>query len=108
MRNLLFIAVLGMSTLAVGETWNNAVLIDQACSAKAKNNPDMHTRACAMQCARAGFGILTSDGRFLKFDQDGNKRAMNLLSSTDKKDHLRVNVQGEQKGDTITITSISF
>ena len=33
---------------------------------------DAHTRNCARQCSKAGYGILASDGRFLRFDSAGN------------------------------------
>jgi len=82
--------------------------MDQACSAKAKANPDAHTRACAIQCAKSGYGILTQDGQYLKFDEKGNQEAAKLLASSDKKDHLRVNVQGEEKNGTIAVSSLSF
>jgi hypothetical protein len=44
----------------------------------------------------------------LKFDQKGNEEAAKLLSSSDKKDHLRVNVQGEERNGTLAVTSLSF
>jgi hypothetical protein len=108
MKKLVMIATLLFSSAAFASSWSNVVLIDQACSAKAKANPDAHTRSCAIQCSKSGYGILTQDGKFLKFDQKGNEEAAKLLSSTDKKDHLRVNVQGEEKDGTLAVTSLSF
>lgn len=108
MKKLIVIAALLISSVAFASDWSNVVLIDQACAAKAKAAPDAHTRACAIQCSKSGYGILTQDGQFLKFDQKGNEEAAKLLSSTDKKDHLRVNVQGQEKSGTVAVTSLSF
>ena len=108
MKKFVVIAALLLSTAAFASDWKNVVLIDQACSAKAKANPDAHTRACAIQCAKSGYGILTQDGQFLKFDEKGNEQAAKLLASSDKKDHLRVTVQGEEKNGSIAVSSLSF
>lgn len=108
MKKLSIVAVLLFSSAAFASNWTNVVLMDQACSAKAKANPDAHTKACAVQCSKSGYGILTEDGKFLKFDQKGNEEAVKLLTSTEKKDHLRVNVEGEEKDGTIAVKSVSF
>ena len=108
MKKFVIVAALLFSTAAFASDWKNVVLIDQACSAKAKANPDAHTRACAIQCSKSGYGILTQDGQFLKFDDKGNQEAAKLLGSSDKKDHLRVNVQGQETNGTIAVSSLSF
>ncbi len=108
MKKFLLIAALLFSSAAFASDWKNVVLIDQACSAKAKANPDAHTRACSIQCSKSGYGILTQDGQFLKFDEKGNQEAAKLLSSSDKKDHLRVNVQGQETNGTIAVSSLGF
>lgn len=108
MRTSLLTCMLAASSFAAATTWNNVSLIDQQCSAKAKGSPDAHTRSCALQCAKSGFGILTADGKFLKFDQAGNDQALKLLQSSDKTDHIRVNVEGEQSNDSIAVKSVKF
>jgi len=108
MQRLLLAALLLCSAAAYAESWTNVSLLDSSCAAKVKNNPDAHTRACAMQCAGAGYGIQTADGRYLKFDKRGNDEALQLLKASNKPDHLRVNVQGKQQGDTIAVQSVSF
>jgi len=107
-KKLLIIAVLAIASSASATDWKNVVLIDQACAAKAKANPDAHTRSCAIQCSKSGYGILTEKGEYLNFDQAGNEQAAKLLAGTDKKDHLRVNVQGQEKDGAISVTSLSF
>jgi hypothetical protein len=48
------------------------------------------------------------DEQFLKFDAAGNAKITEALKASDKKDHLRVNVKGEVKGDTLRVTSITL
>jgi hypothetical protein len=106
--SLLVILALALPLLAAAEDWSNVSLMDTNCAAKAKADPDAHTRACAMKCAKAGYGILDKDGNYLKFDEKGNQEAAKLLQSTDKKDHLRVNVSGKKEGDTIKVDSLKM
>ena len=93
---------------AFAETWKNVALVDTMCSSKVKDNPDAHTTKCAITCQKSGFGIFTSDGKYLKFDEAGNKKALELLKSTSKADHVRVNVTGEQSGDQIAVKSVTL
>jgi hypothetical protein len=106
--SLLVILALALPLLAAAENWDNVSMIDTNCSAKAKADPESHTRACAMKCAKSGFGILDKDGNYLKFDDRGNQEAMKLLQNTDKKDHLRVSVSGKKEGDTIQVDSLKM
>ena len=89
-------------------TFVNVPLIDTMCSAKAAANPDAHTRACALQCQKAGFGILTEKGEFIKLDASGNSRAVELLKASSKSEKLRVSVSGTRKGDTIAVKEIKL
>jgi hypothetical protein len=73
--------------LAAAEDWSNVSVIDTNCSSKFKADPDSHTRACALKCAKSGFGILDKDGNYLKFDAKGNQEAITLLQNSTKKDH---------------------
>lgn len=94
--------------LCSAETWNDASIVDANCSAKVKDNPDAHTRDCAMQCAKSGFGILTTDGTFLKFDSYGNDQTVAALKASQAKDHLRATVTGERDGNTIKVKSLKM
>jgi hypothetical protein len=105
---LLMIVGMGLPAFAVAEDWSRVSMIDTQCSTKAKADPDSHTRACAMTCAKNGFGILDKDGNYLKFDAKGNTEAIKLLQNTTKKDHLRVNVAGEKDGDIIHVQSLKM
>lgn len=106
-KHFVLASLLVFSTLAIAQTWDDVVLIDQSC-ARAKVNPDAHTADCARASANSGLGIITSSGEFLKFDKKGTEQAIRLLSMSDKTDHLRVVVEGEQKGKTIVISKIQF
>ncbi len=111
MKKLILLLTLVVAVqFAAAQTWENATLIDAMCATKAKvkANPDAHPRSCALQCAKAGYGILTADGSFLKFDSAGNAKAAELLQSTGKADHLRVKVSGERQGDQLAVQSLSL
>jgi hypothetical protein len=97
-----------MPALAATETYNNVPVVDVNCSKKAAADPDSHTRACALKCEASGFGILTKDDRFLKFDAQGNTSMADQLKASDKKDHLRADVSGNVEGDTLKVTSVKL
>jgi hypothetical protein len=94
--------------LAATETFKDVSVVDVNCSAKVVADPDTHTRACALKCSASGFGIVTQDKQFLKFDAEGNAKITEALKASDKKDHLRVDVTGDVQGDTLKVTSIKL
>lgn len=102
------IALLFLCGIASAENFANVPVVDVACSSKVKANPDAHTRECALKCQKSGYGIVTSDGKFLKLDSAGNQKVSDLLKSSSQKDHLRVNVDGQVEGDTVKVQSISL
>jgi hypothetical protein len=104
----LIILVLALPVFAADQTWNNVPLIDTMCSAKVKNDPDKHTTQCALACEKGGFGIVATDGAYLKFDDAGNTKAIAALKATKKKDHIHATVVGERDGDTIKVKSLSL
>lgn len=101
--SLCFLVATGVTA---AESWSNVSLIDTACSTKAKDKPDEHTKACALQCAKSGFGIIAADGSYLKFDDAGNAKVLAALKATTKADHLRVSVTGERQGETIKVSTV--
>ena len=100
--------LLAIPAFAGDDTWKNVPLIDTLCVAKVKDKPDAHTVSCALACATGGYGIIASDGAYLKFDEAGNKKALAALKSTKKSDHIRATVVGERDGDTIKVKSLSL
>jgi|SRR4051794_38605591 len=107
-KNFALILLWGMPALALAETWTDVPLVDANCSSKVKANSDAHTRNCALQCAKSGYGILSADGNFLRFDGSGNDQALTALKASDAKDHLRITVTGEREGDTIKVNTLKM
>lgn len=104
---LVTVALAGASA-AFAEQWTNVTLVDHHCLNKVKADPDAHPTSCLIQCAHSGYGILTADGAWLKFDKAGNEKALAALKATDKKDHIRVNVTGELKNGTLDVTQLTI
>ena len=100
--------LLALPLAATAETWKNVPVIDTLCLTKVKANPDSHTTACALQCAKGGYGLLAADGAYLKFDQAGNDKTVAALKATKKTDHLRATVEGDREGDTVKVKSVTL
>jgi hypothetical protein len=83
--------------------------MDASCAMKKEKtaNPDQHTRSCAMQCAKAGYGAMV-DGKFVKFDDKGSDLAKAALQKSDKKDHLRATIDGEMKDGMLHVSSLKL
>jgi len=105
---LVILALFALPALAPAETYKNVSVVDVNCSAKVAAAPDSHTRACALKCAASGFGIITQDKKFIKFDAEGNTKLTEALKASEKKDYLRVDVSGDVEGDTLKVTSIKL
>ncbi len=107
---LLATVLAAVPLVARAEIWKNVSLVDTMCASKeqVKKNPDAHPTSCALKCAKSGFGIFDADGKYLKFDEAGNDQAIAALKSTKETDHLRVTVDGELKGDTIAVKSVTL
>src|SRR5712692_900743 len=93
-----------LSVAAVAETWNGT-LVDVMCKDK---DIAGHTKKCAVGCAKSGFGLVTSDGKFVKFDEAGNAKALAALKATDKEKDLKAKVEGTVDGDTVQVTSVEI
>src|SRR5262249_10249188 len=93
-QNLALCGLSALPALAANESYKSVSIIDANSSKKAAADPDPHTRSCALQCAMSGYGILTADKKFIKFDEAGNAKVQEALKASDKKDHLRADVSG--------------
>lgn len=109
-RIILAVAVgfLALPFTTLAETWKNAPVVDTLCLKDVKSNPDKHTKQCALQCAKGGYGLLTADGEYLTFDDAGNEKTVAALKAATKSDHLRATVEGKRKGQVIEIASITI
>lgn len=105
---LVLVGLSAVPALAAVENYKDVPVVDVNCSKKAAADPDSHPRACALKCAASGFGIVTKDKQFLKFDAEGNAKVVEALKASEKKDHLRVDVSGDVQGDTLKVTSIKL
>jgi hypothetical protein len=103
-----FFALLVMPASAAVETYKDVPVVDVNCSTKVATDPDSHTRACALKCEKSGFGVMINAKQFVKFDGEGNAKIVEALKASDKKDHLRVDVTGDLRGDTLKVTSIKL
>ena len=87
-------------------------LIDVACSASKarKGSASGHGRNCLRMstCAGSGYGVLTEDRQFIKFDKDSNEKAVKFLSEITKDSDIKVTVHGSVNGDTITVSKIEL
>ena len=93
-----------LSVAAFAETWNGT-LVDVMCKDK---DISAHTKNCALGCAKSGFGLVTGDGRFMKFDESGNAKALAALKATSKEKDLKAKVEGTLDGDTVQVSSIAI
>lgn len=105
---LLFLSLAG--PLAADQV--EGYLIDKACAAKA-TTPEAakaHTKDCALMpsCQSSGYGVVTADGKFLKFDAGGDRMAAKVLGFTGRADGLKVAVTGEVQGNMLIVKAIQL
>ncbi len=93
-----------LTTAALAETWTGTV-VDSMCKNKDVAN---HTRECALGCAKGGYGLVTSDGKFVKFDEGGNAKALAALKASTKDKDLRASVTGTLEDGVIKVDSIEL
>jgi hypothetical protein len=106
MRRLALLAgsALVFAGFALAESWSGT-LVDVSC---AKKDLATHTRKCAVSCARGGYGLVTADGKFHKFNEAGNIKALEALKSGTKDADLKATVTGKMSGELIEVESVSL
>ena len=78
------------------------MLVDAACKAS------QPTAECEVSTGTTSFGILTSDGRFLKFDASGNTMAKSEIEKSKKTGKVSATVTGTVDGsDTVHVENLS-
>lgn len=108
MKRIMLAALVALAPMsALGATWSDVSLIDHNCLAKYGSTPDVHTTACLLRCAGSGYGIL-DHGAWIPLDPAGNEKAVAALKATHRKDHIRVNVTGDRKGDVLHVSSLEI
>ena len=117
MRKILQLGLAGLlltGLCAAEQKTLTGYLMDKACSADAikrgGNTAKEHGVDCALMedCVKSGFGVLTSDGKFVAFDAAGNKRALAALKASKKKTDLQVSVTGDATGDSIKVATLKL
>ena len=124
LRNLRVMGLLAGLAATAAPVQIKGVLLDQTCSAKAELRlagvpqtlqggmivAEAHTRECALMpaCQKSGYGVFTWENKYLKFDEAGNRKALEAIKTSKKEDDLEVEVTGEVQGDTIKVTSIKL
>ena len=121
-RLLRLLIVVSAFAAAVQAEEIKGILMDQMCSGKADLRisgatgtlvggrivAEAHTHECLLmpECQKSGYGVYTSDNKFLKFDEAGNRKALAAIKASAKLDDFEVEVTGEVKGDTIKVASL--
>jgi hypothetical protein len=103
MKRFLF-ALTMLVPLAAADSFSGTV-VDVMCRGK---DLASHTRECAVTCSKSGYGLVTADGKFLKFDESGNARALSTLKRLTKEKDLKAKVSGTVSGDVLKVESIDF
>ena len=93
-----------LAGVAAAESFSGTV-VDVMCRTKDLSS---HTRECALACAKSGYGLVTADGKFLKFDESGNARTFSALKKLGKDKDLKAKVSGKLAGDLIQVESLEF
>lgn len=96
--------VLAGTAILGAEAWTGTV-VDVMCKGR---DLASHTRDCALQCAKGGFGLVLGDGTFVKFNETGNARTLAQLKKLSREKDLKAKVTGTRKGDVIQVESIEF
>jgi hypothetical protein len=121
-RLLRLLIVVSAFAIAANAEEIKGIMMDQMCSGKADLRisgasgtlvggrivAEAHTRECLQmpECQKSGYGVYTSDNKFLKFDEAGNRKALAAIKASTKLDDFEVEVTGEVKGDTIKVVSL--
>ena len=103
MKRFLF-ALAILAPLAAADSFSGTV-VDVMCRGK---DLASHARECAVTCSKSGYGLVTADGKFLKFDESGNARALSALKKLTKEKDLKAKVSGTVSGDVLKVESIDF
>ena len=117
----MLIAIVSLAMVAHAEDIKG-ILMDEKCSGKADLRisgstgllvggrivAEAHTKECLLmpECQKSGYGVYTSDNKFLKFDEAGNRKALAAIKASTKLDDFEVEVTGEVKGDTIKVVNL--
>lgn len=102
------IAITGMLILApmaaLAENWSGTI-VDVMCKGR---DLASHTRQCNINCAKGGYGLVLADGKFLKFNETGNAKALAMLKASTKEKDIKAKVSGALNGEVIRVEAIEI
>lgn len=114
---VIFVFLMMFSAIIAGNKPSyKGYLVDNQCAPTMVKHPEKaymlakkHSRSCALEetCASAGYGIMTANGKFLKFDAAGDKKAHTFLEKSKKKNEILVQVSGKFEGDVLLVNEIT-
>lgn len=113
-----FSLAIGVLTLLAGLVYAAAgkeykgYLADNMCAASMKDNVAKakgHDKSCALSpsCADSGFALVTEDGKVIKLDADGSKKAHELFKNSKSTKGLAVTIEGSVHDDTLKVDKIT-
>lgn len=98
------VSFLLLALSASAESWSGTV-VDVMCKGK---DLASHTRQCALNCAKGGFGLVLADGKFVKFNETGNAKTLAVLKSSAKEKDIKAKVTGKLDGDVIQVELVEI
>jgi hypothetical protein len=110
----MLVLLISIGTALAEQKTLTGYLVDKACSAdyikKGYASAKAHDTGCALMddCFKSGYGVLTSDGKYVTFDAAGNKRAVAALKASKKQTDLQVTVTGDVAGDSIKVATLKM
>jgi hypothetical protein len=111
MKKIILIAIVFALALPLSAaTWKNVTLMDAGCATKKHTDAaaEGHTKACMTKCgSKAGYGVI-ADGKFVKFDKNGDKLASAALKKSEKDENIHVDVTGAMKNGKLAVSAISI
>jgi len=99
------ITIIALAAAALKAETFSGTVVDVMCK-----NKDLasHTRSCAIACAKGGYGLVMADGKFLKFNESGNAKALALLKAASKDKDLKARATGTLDGEVIQVQSLEL
>ena len=90
-------------------------LVDMMCADSYAHDPEAlskakeHATECSLMthCKKAGYAVVTEDGKIYKLDKAGNKMVADILDKTKEKEGLMVSVEGSVDGKILHVKSIA-
>jgi hypothetical protein len=104
MKKILLPSLALFAATAFAETWTGT-LVDVMCKDKDLAG---HTTKCAVGCAKSGYGLVLPDGKFVKFNEKGNAKALAALKATTKDKDLKAKVTGSLDGDIVNVQAVEL